>query len=92
MLLGFTSLELVHYSLTVLPSEIPGCGCVTQTHTHTHTNTNTNTYTHKTRKETHIFNSRFEHHRSAVLFCTLREVDRSAEEGEADIERFSPDY
>lgn len=35
-MLGFTSLALVHYSLTV-PSEIAGCGCVTQLHTHTHT-------------------------------------------------------
>lgn len=37
---------IVHYSLTVLPSEIPGSGCVTQTHTnrknvHTHTLTHT---------------------------------------------------
>lgn len=45
-LLGFTSLELVHYSLTVLPSEIPGSGCVTQTHS---------TYTHKQKKCTHTF-------------------------------------
>lgn len=49
-LLGFTSLELVHYSLTVLPSEIPGSGCVTQTRTHTiHTHTHT-----QTEKCTHI--------------------------------------
>lgn len=42
-------MELVHYSLTVLPSEIPGSGCVTQTQTH-------NTYTHKQKKmHTYIF-------------------------------------
>ncbi len=51
-LLGFTSLELVHYSLTVLPSEIPGSGCVTHKHTHT-----CNTQTHTNRRNAHIHSS-----------------------------------
>ena len=51
-LLGFTSLKLVHYSLTVIRSEIPGSGCVTQTHTQT-----IGTHLYRT-MHTHTFDSR----------------------------------
>lgn len=58
---GCTSLELVHYSLTVFPSEIPGIGCVTHKHMYTqNTHTNTN-------RKMHTF--RFTHAR--LLFCIL---------------------
>lgn len=82
-LLGFTSLELVHYSLTVLPSEIPGSGCVSHTCAHTHTK---NTYTHK-QKNAHIHSSSIPDHCSTFLFRTkwrLQKVDCSAQEGETD--------
>lgn len=59
----FTSLELVHYSLTVLPSEIPGSGCVRQTHTkHIHTQTKENAHIH--------FHFKNEYTSFAILFCT----------------------
>ena len=63
-----TSLELVHYSLTVLPSEIPGSGCVTHTQTQTrndiHTHTHTHTHTNK-QKNAHIHSSSIPDHCSA---------------------------
>lgn len=77
-LLGFTCLELVHYSLTVLPSEIPGSGCVTQTHTHKQ-------YIHtQTEKCTHTFIFYTSLFCILVLYWRLHRVDRSAPQGETD--------
>lgn len=80
---GCTSLELVHYSLTVFPSEIPGIGCVTHKHTYTQ-----NIYTHtQTEKCTHS-DSLIPDNCSAFLFCIEwrpQKLNCSAQEGETEI-------